>query len=61
MPKTASRTEPMSTKDWIVSMPIAELRAIARSTSPVGRFWQERLWARDELAHRNAKARGETP
>ena len=44
------------TKDKIVCLPTNELRAVSRSTNPSGKFWQELVWARDEL-DRRSKAR----
>jgi hypothetical protein len=38
------------TKEQIQTLRSSELHAIVRSTNPAGRFWQQMVWARDELA-----------
>lgn len=43
------------TKEQIQTLSAAELRAIARSTvsTSCSSYWQEAVWARDEIARRN--------
>jgi hypothetical protein len=40
------------TKEAIESLCSSELRAIVRSTDSRGRFWQQLIWAQDELGRR---------
>lgn len=42
-------------KEAIQSLPTRELRAIIRSTNPSGLFWQQVVWAKDELVCRAAR------
>lgn len=42
-------------KAEIQSLSTRTLIAIVHSTSPVGQFWQQLVWARDELARRKAR------
>ncbi len=41
------------TREAIQCLPIVELRAIVATTNPRGQYWQQLVWAKDELARRN--------
>jgi hypothetical protein len=46
------RKLPHLSKDQIDNLPLTELEAVVNSTNPTGRYGQEFIWARDELARR---------
>lgn len=47
------------TKEQIEALSTKELQAIIASTASTGRYWQQLLWARDEMQRRYKKLRGE--
>ena len=43
------------TKDQIDALPSRQLWAIVHSTSRLGAYWQQLVWAREELQRRRRK------